>query len=144
MPITIPNRNNVHPTTTPFRKPAQAKRGCRNQCPIRISLTGATGSGGPLAEPTNAREGYFGFNIRRDVPDGASADDEAYSAVSGVIVEGFAGVEPGRDVFIDPTARPALDAEGDFSGLTHTVPAGGIGERVGCGVTTTKIYFDMV
>jgi hypothetical protein len=140
MPITIPDRKKVKPTTEPIRKPGQVKTGVVNPCPVRISPTGATGSGGPLCEPTVARVGYYGYNIRSDVPAGASSDDEAFAPVSGCILEGFAGVSPGLDVYVDPTARPV--PEGVFSGLTHTIPAGGIGERIGVGVTTTKIALD--
>jgi hypothetical protein len=57
-----------------------------------------------------------------------------------VMIDGFAGVSPGLDVFVDPGAPPV--PEGVFSGLTHTVPAGGAGERIGVGITATKIWFD--
>lgn len=137
--ITIPNINNVHVTTDVIRKPAQVKSGVQNPCPLRIAATGATGSGGPLCEPTDTRAGYYGFNVRQNVPDGGSADDEAYACVVGGMVNGFAGVQPGAEVFVDDTERP--DPEGTFSGLTHTVPEGGIGEAIGVGVTTTKIWF---
>jgi hypothetical protein len=137
--ITIPNINNVHPTTDIVRKPAQAKSGVTNPCPLGIAATGTTGSGGALCEPTNARAGYYGYNVRPNVPAGASADDEAYACIVGGMVDGFSGVQPRAEVFIDPTARPT--PEGTFSGLTHTVPAGGIGEAIGVGVTTTKIWF---
>jgi hypothetical protein len=140
MAITIPNRVLVKPTTTPRRMPAQVKSGVVNPCPLRVSPTGATGTGGPLCEPTISRVGYCGYNVRPDVPDGASADDEAFACVSGCILEGFAGVSPGLDVFIDPTARP--DPIGAFSGLTHTIPAGGAGERIGFGVSTTKVFIE--
>lgn len=144
MPITIPNVNNVHPTTDITRKPAQVKTGVVNPCPLRIAATGATGSGGPLVEPSTTRKGYYGYNVRPNVPQGASADDEAFACVAGGIVDGFSGVQPGVEVYVDPTARP--DPEGTFSGLTHTQPLPTLaalieGLPVGVGVTTTKIWF---
>jgi len=138
MPITIPNRNLVKPTTTPRRIPAQVKTGVVNPCPLAVSTTGATGTGGPLMEPTVTRVGFAGYNVRPDVPEGASADDEAYACVSGCILDGFAGVSPGLDIFVDPTARP--DPIGTFSGLTHTIPAAGAPARIGFGISTTKVY----
>lgn len=145
--ITIPDREKVRPTTTPRRKPNTAKSDMQNPCPVRVSLTGASSSGVPLVEPTTVRQGYYGYNVRSDVPANGK-DDEAAGVVVGCIVGGFAGVLPGQDVFIDPTARPVGD-QGVFSGLTHTVPTGVAGEtaetmsslRVGVGVGTTKIEF---
>lgn len=139
MPITIPNRVLVKPTTTPFRKPAQAKTGVVNPCPVRIAPSGTTGTGGPLCEPTVIRAGYYGFNVRPDVPAGGSADDEAYAVVSGCIVDGFAGCVQGSEVFVDTTARP--DPESTFSGLTHTAPGAGSVVPIGVAVSATKIYF---
>lgn len=139
--ITIPNRKLVKPTTTPRSLPGVAKTGFTNPAPVRVSKTGASPGGNPLLERcTGGREGYYGFNLRSDVPAGAAAEDEGMAPVRGVMVEGFAGVAPGEDVFIDPTAAPVPD--GVFSGLTHVVPAGGRGERIGVGATTTKIMFD--
>lgn len=140
MAITIPNRQLIKPTTTPRPIPAVAKVGQVNPYPVRVSATGAASAGNPLCERAITRAGYLGYNLRPDVPVGASADDEGFAVVRGCIVEGFAGVVPGSDVYIDATATPG--PEGTFSGLTQTVPAGGIGERIGVGVTTTKIYFD--
>lgn len=140
MAITIPNRALVKPTTTPRMRPAAAKVAMLNPGPVKVSTTGATGSGMPLVEPTIVRAGYYGYNIRSNVPAGASADDESFAPVDGCIVQGFAGVSPGLDVFVDTTARP--DPEAAFSGLTHTIPAGGAGERIGVGVSANRIYFD--
>src|SRR4051812_7017885 len=118
MAITIPNRTMVKPTTTPKRRPSAAKVAMVNPGPVRVSTTGASASGVPLCEPTAVRAGYYGYNIRSDVPAGASADDEAFAPISGCVVRGFAGVLPGVPVWIDPTARPT--PEGVFSGLTQT------------------------
>src|SRR5436190_24324128 len=98
MAITIPDKTKVRTTTTHKPFPAQAKSGVSNPCPIGVATTGSTGSGAPLCEPTVTRVNYIGYNIRNDVPQGASADDESYSVVSGCIVEGFAGVVPGTAV----------------------------------------------
>jgi hypothetical protein len=139
MPITIPNRTLVKPTTTPLRKPGQVKTGVVNPCPVGVAATGATGTGGALLEPTVTRDNYVGYNVRTDVPQGASADDEAYAPVTGCVVEGFAGVTPGAPVFVDNTARP--DPEGTFSGLSHTDGETlGTPGAIGVGWTTTKIY----
>jgi hypothetical protein len=35
MPITIPDRKKVKPTTEPIRKPGQVKTGVVNPCPVR-------------------------------------------------------------------------------------------------------------
>jgi hypothetical protein len=140
--ITIPDREKVRPTTSHLGLPNTAKVAMQNPCPVRVSLTGAASSGTALVEPTTVRDGYYGYNVRSDVPMN-SADDEAAGVVRRCIVGGFAGVEPGKDVFVDPTARPVGD-QGTFSGLTQTVPATpqGPAERIGVGVSTTKIFFD--
>jgi hypothetical protein len=140
MAITIPDKKKLRTTTNHKPFPAQAKTQVDNPCPIGVSASGTTGSGAPLCEPTVSRVNYIGYNIRDSVPAGA-ADDEAYSVVSGCIVEGFAGAVPGTAVYVDPTARPAVGAEGAFSGLTHTIPAGGVGESIGVAVRADKIYF---
>lgn len=141
MPILIPNPNLIFPTTKPTRKPAVAGSGMTNPAPCGVVPVGTSSAGNPIVAPTSQRSGYYGFNIRPHVPQGADSDDEALGCVVGVIISGFTGVTPGAEVYIDPTARPAPGAEGTFSGLTHTVPAGGIGEAIGVGVTPTKIWF---
>jgi hypothetical protein len=139
--ITIPNRAAVWPTTTPKSWPGVYKTAMTNPGPVRIPLAGAHGSGMPLVERcSGGREGYYGFALGFDIPVGSAASDNNAPVVRGVIVDGFAGVESGRDVFIDAAAAP--DPEAAFSGLTHTVPAGGRAERIGVGVGTTKIAFD--
>jgi hypothetical protein len=140
MAITIPNRQLIKPTIPGRPIPGVAKVGQVNPYPVRVATTGAASAGNPLCERATARVGYLGYNVRPDVPVGASADDEGFAILRGCIVEGFAGVLPGIDVYIDAAATPV--PEGTFSGLTQTVPAGGVAERIGTGVTTTKIYFD--
>jgi len=140
--ITIPDRTKIRPTTTPNPIPAQFKTPMTNPGPVRVAATGASSSGIPLVERCDtSRAGYLGFSLRYDVPTGAAMEDENAPVNRGMIVDGFAGVVPGSDVFVDPAVAPV--PEGVFSGLTHTAPAAGVnGWRVGVGVTTTKIYFD--
>lgn len=152
MPILIPNRKLVRPTTDIRPKPGTAKSAVKNPCPIGVSATGASSSGTALLEPTTSRDNYVGYNVRSNVA--GAMDDENYSPLSGCVIEGFTGVTPGALVYVDSTARP--DPEADFSGLTHTAPtvltgrtAGDAGDvntarkwdAVGVGWTTTKIYF---
>jgi hypothetical protein len=142
MPITIPNNALVFPTTTPARrKPGVAAAGMTNPGPVRVRATGASSAGNPLLERAVGRAGYYGYNLRPNVPAGSSSEDEALGTVSGCIIQGFAGVTPGAEVFVDPAAPPAPGSEGTYSGLTHTVPAGGLGEAIGVGVTPNKIDF---
>ena len=139
--ITIPDRTLVRLTTTPIRLPATPKSAMLNPGPVRIPTAGASSSGTPMVERAQGtRVGYYGYSISHDIAAGAGLDLQAQIVIRKAIVDGFAGVSPGLDVFVDPAAPPS--PEGVFSGLTHTVPAGGAGERIGVGLTTTKIFFE--
>jgi hypothetical protein len=139
--ITIPDKTAIRPTIEPLRLPATPKSAMLNPGPVRIPTAGASSSGTPLVERCQGtRVGYYGFSIGHDLAAGAGLDLQAQPVIRHCIVDGFSGVSPGLDVFVDAGAPPS--PEGVFSGLTHTVPAGGAGERIGVGLTTTKIYFE--
>jgi hypothetical protein len=141
MPILIPDRTKIKPTTTPARYPGIVKDGNVNPRPVRISATGSSGAGNPLierADGANKNRGYYGYQITTDVDNGANAGENGGSVLRGCIVDGFTGVSPQLPIWADATALP--NPEGTFSGLTHTDPADGT-LPIGMGATATKIFF---
>jgi hypothetical protein len=141
MPITLPDITRVKPTTTPIRLPGIAKDSNTNPRPVRVSATGASGPKNPLVERADGaakNKGFLGYQLTLGVDAAASADENGVGIVRGCYIDGFAGVVPQSNVWVDATAVP--NPEAAFSGLTHTDPADGT-LPVGVGVTTTKIYF---
>lgn len=148
MPITIPNRKLIKPTTKPaLTIPAVAAEAILNPGPVKVKTAGSSQAGNPICEPADGatlNQGYLGFNIRSNVPAGAATDDEALAVQRGVIIEGFAGVDPGKNVWVDDTVLDPEDEDDAllipaFSGLTHTDPADGT-PPIGVGATTTKVF----
>jgi hypothetical protein len=138
MPITVPNADLVRMTIEPAQRlPSVAGEAFVNPRPVKVKTTGASGAGNPIVVRASGKP-YYGFNLRSNVPAGSNSDDEAMAVVRGALVDGFAGVSPGVEVFVDDTATPV--PESTFSGLTHTDPADGR-RPIGCGATATKIYF---
>jgi len=142
MPITIPDRKRVRITTTRKdqlrRFGGVAAQAFVNPCPVKITggVNGPRVNNVIRATSANKQKGYVGFLIAGDIEAGATLNEEAVAIVNGCVIDGFAGVVPGDDVWIDPTATPA--PEGVFSGLTHTDPATGA-QPIGTGWTSTRI-----
>jgi hypothetical protein len=140
MPITIPDKTKLK-MTTDFktemgqRKPAIAGVAMTNPGPVAVAAVQNASSGQVQVVPAAGdagRAGYLGYNFDHDVPAGEGA-----SVVRGVYIEGFAGVTPGGDIYIDATSA---DASGNASGLTHTLPTtGNVRTPIGVGLSATKI-----
>lgn len=158
MPITIPDRSQIR-LVTDFSEPqngralpamiaatAMTNPGC-------VVITSATNANGQAqvkhAGGSNGFTGYIGFNAVPTISAG-----QPVSPSQGVLIDGFAGVTPGGEVFVDGSNTP--DASATASGLTHTQPTQAVtitnpgasetatvpgGKRVGVGWTATKIFF---
>lgn len=139
--ITAPVPSSVQPTIKPIQQLGGTfKSALTGPLPVRIA---ATGVNGPLvalverADGANKNRGFWGIAITNGVDVGSVLDEEPVGAVNGCIIDGYVGVVPGSNVWVDATALPS--PLNGFSGLTHTDPADGT-PPVGFGVTTTKIY----
>lgn len=131
MAITIPNNELVKPAHDFDQKPGAAGVALTGAGPLSVSPTGSRPDGLPLFVPTIAanRRGYIGFGF---IPCAAGA---GITALRNTIVAGFAGVEPGRPVYV-----------ADDGTLTHTKPTAATGEddvrRIGIGYTANLIALD--
>lgn len=109
MAITIPDKTKVRPTINYKHIPCEAKVAMTNPGPVCVAASGSASSGAILVDLIDSagdRKGYLGFNVMSDIPAGG-----APSVLKDTIVEGFAGVEPQKRVFV------ANDGS-----LTHTPP----------------------
>jgi len=124
MAITIADRKQIR-LVTDFSKPQNGQAlpallatvAMTNPGPVMIDTSGVAANGQgrvKQAAGTPGLEGYIGFNPDWDVPAGGPV-----SPCRGVLVEGFAGVLPGKPVFVNATSA---DASGTASGLTQTQP----------------------
>lgn len=131
MAITIPNIELVKPAHDFDQKPGAAGVAITGATPLSVAPTGARPDGLPLFVPSIAanRRGYIGFGF---IPCAVGA---GLTALRNTIVAGFAGVEPGRPVYI-----------ADDGSLTHTRPTAVAGEdevrRIGIGYTANLIALD--
>ncbi|HLL88754.1 MAG TPA: hypothetical protein VK324_05585, partial [Tepidisphaeraceae bacterium] len=118
--------------------PAVATAAMKNACPVAIDTNGPGPNGQPRVIPAAGdagRGGYYGFSLF------PKAANKACTVLKGVVVRGFAGVEPGKPVFVADGPYPASPAA-TYSGLTHTQPATGLVMRIGVGVDDDGIRFD--
>jgi hypothetical protein len=128
MPITIPSAAAVRLAHDFDQKPGGAGVNFTTPGPLSVSPTGSRPDGLGIFVPSVAanRGGYVGFGF---IPVAAGGP---ITAIRNTVVAGFAGVLPGRKVYI-----------ADDGSLTHTIPAAAAGEDVvapiGIGYTTTMI-----
>lgn len=138
MPITLTSKNMKITTPKTIRRfGGIAAMAFNNPQPVRI--TGGT-NGPRVNNVTRAlgatkNKGYVGYLIAGEIDAGAALDEEAVAIVNGGVVDGFAGVTPGDDVWVLNEADTGLN-----SGLTHTDPADGTAP-IGTGWTSSKILF---
>jgi hypothetical protein len=131
MAITVPNNSNVRVAHDFDQKPGAAGVAITAAGPLAVSPTGSRPDGLPLFVPAVAanRRGYIGFGF---IPCSVGA---GLTALRNTIVAGFAGVEPGKPVYI-----------ADNGSLTHTKPTAAAGEddvrRIGIGYTANLIALD--
>lgn len=149
MAITIPDITKIRPTTVNVEGdggqgiPSTATTAFASPGPAMVDAANTpTTSNGVGVRPVTSGDtsaGYLGFNLK------PTYANKAGTVLKGIIVDGFAGVTPGSDVFINPAGAV---------GLSHTpvlLPTTGSGgsvnitsadRRIGVGFTATKIRFD--
>lgn len=141
MPITIPDKDLVKPISLdPPRWGGIVTAAIEQSCPVMLVNVANGPKIGSIARATGANKNraYYGFLITSGIDLGATLDEEPGGVVDNCIVDGFAGVTPGLNVWVDSTAVPS--PIGTFSGLTHTDPADGT-HPIGVGFTSTAIKF---
>lgn len=132
MPITIPDELQVRVAHDFDQKPGAAGAVLATPGPLSVSPTGSRPDGLGILVPSVAanREGYVGFAVTPHTDQQVQVG-QAITALRNTIIAGFAGVEPGKQVFI------ANDGT-----LTHTPPAASGDEVVlpiGVGYTASLI-----
>jgi hypothetical protein len=145
MPITIPDKNGLRPTTGGTVSESSRYRQCVlaaalvNPAPLRVAATSPSTSGNALVSQAYAAAGrirYFGYCYQGDLAAG-----QAPPCIRGMNIEGFAGCTPGEPVYIEDTVPP--DPILAFSGLTHTAPAGATNaDIIGIAISTSRIAFN--
>lgn len=131
MPITVPNILRLRVAHDFISKPGVAKVAI-NTGPVSISATGVHESGAALFEPTDNTniEGFIGIAL---VP---SSVREGVGAVKDTIIAGFAGVLPGKDVFLGEDGTLTQDVTS--SDAPDTGPT--LAQSAGAGVLSAGTY----
>jgi hypothetical protein len=149
MAITIPDITKIRPTTVNVERdggqgiPSVATTAFTSPGPAMVDAANSpTVYNGVGIRPVAANDtsaGYLGMNIK------PTAANQAGTVLKGVIVDGFAGVVPGSDVFINNAGAVglshtpvAISTAGSGGGATITYND----SRIGVGMTLTKIRFD--
>ena len=132
MPITMPVAKNVSPAHDLNSKPGVAKVAIMSPGPVSVSATGTHESGAALFEPTDGtnNEGYIGFAV---IP---TSVRKGIAALRDTIIAGFAGVLPGKEVFLGQDGsltQDVVSSDAPVAGPTLT-------QSTGAGVLAAGTY----
>lgn len=132
MPITIPDNSQVRVAHDFDQKPGTAKVAITEAGPLSVSFTGSRPDGTALFEPTDGdnNEGYIGIGLI------SASVNQGITALRNTIISGFAGVLPGREVFLGQDGSLTQDASGFDAPDTAPVAT----ESVGVGVLAAGVY----
>jgi hypothetical protein len=141
MAITVPDITKLRPTIEPVLSiPCKSAAGLTNPGPVAAATTQNSSEGSTLVALalSTTRGRYLGMNIMSNVPPGG-----APTALSGVIIEGFAGMTPGSPIYI------ASDGTLTHTGPTNNVNVAGGGggtvpvtdKPIGIALTATRAFF---